>query len=87
MNSYSEIEHMIARGDVKGKLTRDDLPTPALILELDAFEDNVARTAAFAKQPTTARCARTPRRTSDRRSGWRREATVWSSAPLTAIRT
>jgi 3-hydroxy-D-aspartate aldolase len=48
--TYAEIEGMIARGDVKGKLTRDDLPTPALILELDAFEANVAKMATWAKQ-------------------------------------
>jgi 3-hydroxy-D-aspartate aldolase len=41
--SYVEIEKMIARGDVKGKLTRDDLPTPALLLDLDGFERNIAR--------------------------------------------
>ena len=41
--SYVEIEKMIARGDVKGKLTRDDLPTPALLLDMDGFERNIAR--------------------------------------------
>ncbi len=45
---------MIQRGDVKGKLSRADLPTPALILELDAFEDNVARMSAFAKRHNRA---------------------------------
>jgi 3-hydroxy-D-aspartate aldolase len=48
--TYAEIEGMIARGDVKGKLTRDDLPTPALILELDAFEANIAKMTTWAKQ-------------------------------------
>lgn len=47
---WAEIERMIARGDVKGKLMRDDLPTPALILERDAFDANVAKMTAFAKQ-------------------------------------
>jgi 3-hydroxy-D-aspartate aldolase len=47
--SWAEIERIIATGDVKGKLTRADLPTPALILELDAFESNVAKMAAFVK--------------------------------------
>lgn len=46
---WAEIERMISRGDVKGKLTRDDLPTPALILERDAFDANVAKMAAHAK--------------------------------------
>jgi D-serine deaminase-like pyridoxal phosphate-dependent protein len=36
---------MLAKGDVKGKLTRDELPTPALVLDLDAFEFNVAKMA------------------------------------------
>lgn len=48
--TWAEIERMLDRGDVKGKLSRADLPTPALILELDAFEENVARMASFAKQ-------------------------------------
>lgn len=48
--NWTEIERMIARGDVKGKLTRDDLPTPALILERDAFDFNVSKMTSFAKQ-------------------------------------
>lgn len=46
----SEIEKMIERGTVKGRLTRGDLPTPALLLELDAFERNVAKMASHCKQ-------------------------------------
>lgn len=45
----AEIERMLARGDVKGKLTRDDLPTPALCVDLDAFEANVTKMVAHAK--------------------------------------
>jgi len=45
----SEVEKMLAEGDVKGKLTRDDLPTPALTLDLDAFESNVSKMAAHCK--------------------------------------
>lgn len=52
--TYAEIERMISRGDVKGKLSRSDLPTPALILEMDAFEENVARMSAYAKQHNRA---------------------------------
>lgn len=48
--SYAEIERMLARGDVKGKLSRDDLPTPALLLDLDAFESNVARMAGYLRE-------------------------------------
>jgi 3-hydroxy-D-aspartate aldolase len=48
--SYVEIEKMLARGDVKGKLTRDDLPTPALLLDLDGFESNCAKMAKHCKE-------------------------------------
>jgi D-serine deaminase-like pyridoxal phosphate-dependent protein len=44
------VERMIARGDVKGRLLRNELPTPALILELDAFNENVEKMAGFLKQ-------------------------------------
>ena len=47
--SWGEIEKMIERGDVKGKLTRADLPTPALLLDLDGFESNVRKMAAYVK--------------------------------------
>ncbi len=47
---YPEIEKMIARGDVKGKLTPDDLPTPALLLDLDAFDANVAKMANYLRE-------------------------------------
>lgn len=40
---------MISRGDVKGKLMKDDLPTPALTLDLDKFESNVKKMAGFVK--------------------------------------
>src|SRR5258708_38721204 len=46
---YAEIEKILAKGDVKGKLTREDLPTPALILDLNAFEFNVAKMASHCK--------------------------------------
>jgi D-serine deaminase-like pyridoxal phosphate-dependent protein len=47
--SWTEVEKIIARGDVKGKLTRHDLPTPALLLDLDAFEFNVEKMTRHAK--------------------------------------
>ena len=47
--SVNEVERFIARGDVKGKLTRDDLPTPALTVDLDAFESNVRKMQSHAK--------------------------------------
>lgn len=47
--TYAEINKMISGGNVSGKLTRHDLPTPALLLEMDAFEANVAKMAAHLK--------------------------------------
>jgi D-serine deaminase-like pyridoxal phosphate-dependent protein len=47
--TYAEVEKILSKGDVKGKLTRDDLPTPALILDLNAFEFNVAKMASHCK--------------------------------------
>jgi D-serine deaminase-like pyridoxal phosphate-dependent protein len=37
-----------------GALTREDLPTPALILDMAAFESNVAKMAAYAKSHNRA---------------------------------
>ncbi|HXI42386.1 MAG TPA: DSD1 family PLP-dependent enzyme [Bryobacteraceae bacterium] len=51
----TEIEKMIEQGDLKrGALTRDDLPTPALTLDLDAFEANVSKMARYAKEHNRA---------------------------------
>lgn len=47
--TYAEIDRMIARGDVKGKLTKADLPTPALMVDLDAFEGNVKKMVGYVK--------------------------------------
>lgn len=47
---YTEVEKLLSRGDVKGRLTRDDLPTPALLLDLDAFAWNIARMAGYLKE-------------------------------------
>lgn len=49
-HSYSEVEKLLAKGDIKGKLTRDDLPTPALLLDMDAFEFNVAKMAKHCRE-------------------------------------
>lgn len=48
--SWQEIEKMMEKGDLKGRITRDDLATPALVLDLDAFESNVALMTKFAKE-------------------------------------
>jgi D-serine deaminase-like pyridoxal phosphate-dependent protein len=48
--TYAEIEKILVRGDVRGKLTRADIPTPALLLDLDGFEHNVAKMTTWAKE-------------------------------------
>ena len=48
--TYEEIEKMLAQGDIRGRLAKRDLPTPALCLDLDAFEHNVEKMAAHARQ-------------------------------------
>jgi 3-hydroxy-D-aspartate aldolase len=46
---------MINYDDLKcGVLTRDDLPTPALMLDMDAFESNVAKMVAHAREHNRA---------------------------------
>lgn len=47
--TYAETEQILVRGDVRGRLSRDDLPTPALVLDLDAFEFNVAKMAGHCR--------------------------------------
>jgi D-serine deaminase-like pyridoxal phosphate-dependent protein len=39
--SWMEIERILAREVINGALSREDLPTPALLLDLDAFEANI----------------------------------------------
>jgi D-serine deaminase-like pyridoxal phosphate-dependent protein len=48
--SWAEVERILNSGAVNGKLSRDDLPTPALLLDLDAFEFNVRRMADHARE-------------------------------------
>src|SRR5262245_33099486 len=48
--TYAEVERMLVTGDLRGRLTRCDLPTPALLLDLDAFEANVAAMARHCRE-------------------------------------
>jgi D-serine deaminase-like pyridoxal phosphate-dependent protein len=48
--TFAEVERMIARGDVRGKLSRGDLPTPSLVVEADALEDNIAKMSSYVKR-------------------------------------
>jgi D-serine deaminase-like pyridoxal phosphate-dependent protein len=45
---------MLERGDVRGRLTKADLPTPALLIDLDALESNIARMTAHCKENNRA---------------------------------
>ncbi len=46
---WAEVERMLASGDVQGKLAKDDLPTPALCVDLDGLTANITKMAAFAQ--------------------------------------
>jgi D-serine deaminase-like pyridoxal phosphate-dependent protein len=45
---YSELEARIARRDFRD-ITKDVLPTPSMVVDLDLFEQNVNKMAAYAK--------------------------------------
>ena len=52
--SWREVERMLLRGDIKGRLSVDDLPTPALLVDLDALDANIAKMTAHAKAKNRA---------------------------------
>jgi D-serine deaminase-like pyridoxal phosphate-dependent protein len=43
------VERLLDRGDVRGRLSVDDLPTPVLLVDLDALDANIAKMAAHCK--------------------------------------
>ena len=45
---YSEIEARLSRGDLKD-IYKEDLPTPAMIVDLDIFERNLRKMADHCK--------------------------------------
>lgn len=47
--TWMEVEKILSSGNVKGKLAKDELPTPALIVDLDGLEANIAKMAAYLK--------------------------------------
>lgn len=67
---FAEIDRILRGGDVKCRLARDELPTPALLLDLDAFEFNVRKMAdhcsahqlAFRPHAKTHKCPEVARR-------------------------
>lgn len=46
---WREVERILEGGTFQGRLSVDDLPTPALLLDLDALDANIARMAAHCK--------------------------------------
>lgn len=52
--TFEDVERILASGDVGGKLSKEDLPTPALVLDLDAFECNVRKMAEHARKSNRA---------------------------------
>jgi len=52
--SWSDVDKIIARGDVKGKLTKEDLPTPALVVDLDGLESNIRKMSSYLKSKQRA---------------------------------
>ena len=52
--TFEDVERILASGDVGGRLSKDDLPTPALVLDLDAFEWNVHKMTGHARKSNRA---------------------------------
>jgi D-serine deaminase-like pyridoxal phosphate-dependent protein len=48
--TVADVDKLLAQGNFKGKLSRGDLPTPALLLDLDAFEANIAKMTRFTRE-------------------------------------
>lgn len=46
---WREVERLLETGNFQGRLSVDDLPTPALLLDLDALDANIAKMAAHCK--------------------------------------
>lgn len=47
--TWSEVEKLLASGNVKGKLAKADLPTPALLVDLDMLESNITKMTTYLK--------------------------------------
>ncbi len=43
---WREVERLLESGNFQGRLSVDDLPTPALLIDLDALDANIAKMAA-----------------------------------------
>ncbi len=47
--TWSEVDRMLESGNIKGRLSTNEIPTPALLLDLDQFEANAAKMSSHAK--------------------------------------
>ena len=47
--SHAEVEKLLASGAPGGKITKDDLCTPALLLDMERFEANLAKMAGHVR--------------------------------------
>lgn len=45
--TWAEVEQILTSGDVRGKLSKDDLPTPCLVVDLDGLEANLTKMAGY----------------------------------------
>jgi 3-hydroxy-D-aspartate aldolase len=52
--SWVEVEKILSSSNVKGRLAKDEVPTPALMLDLDLFEANVKRMVTHARENNRA---------------------------------
>ncbi|MDZ7637552.1 MAG: DSD1 family PLP-dependent enzyme [Bryobacterales bacterium] len=46
---WREVEKLLSAGNVEGRLSVDDLPTPALLVDLDALDANIAKMVAHTR--------------------------------------
>lgn len=51
---WREVDRMLKSGDALGRLSVDDLPTPALLVDLDALDANIAKMVAHCKSKRRA---------------------------------
>lgn len=51
---WAEVERILAEGKFAGRLSVDDLPTPVLLVDLDALDANIAKMAAHCKASNRA---------------------------------
>ncbi len=48
--THAEVEKLLASGNLNGRVAKDDLCTPALVVDLDRFESNLTKMAGYVRQ-------------------------------------